>query len=92
MQLADRAAVIGAEEPAAVDQDPQQGELFVVSQRVQAGHPGADQRHEVGPGTARTLDRPVSGASGATSNASRRRLIIGYLGALTWWAAGSPRG
>jgi hypothetical protein len=46
VQLGDHPGVVVAERSTAVDQDPQDGELFVVDHRPQSGHPGADQRTE----------------------------------------------
>ena len=47
VQLGDHPGVVLTERAAAVDQDPQHGELFVVDHRPQPGHPGADQRDRV---------------------------------------------
>ena len=43
MQLRDHAGVVLPERSAPVGQDPQDGELLVIDDRSQAGHPGADQ-------------------------------------------------
>jgi hypothetical protein len=67
VQLGDHPGVVVAERATAVDQDPQDSELFVIDHRPQSGHPGADQGDRVrigGVGLAALPGREHPGARG----------------------------
>jgi hypothetical protein len=67
VQLGDHPGVLLTEGSTSVDQDRQDGELFVVDHRPESGHPGADQGDRVrvgGVGLAALPGREHPGARG----------------------------